>query len=67
MWSGVMKQERVAKVRLKKTAEPQEVEEVVVEDSDTGLLTDIDDLLDEIEAVLEDQSMLVEFRQRSGQ
>jgi hypothetical protein len=38
-----------------------------VEDGDTALLTDIDDLLDEIDAVLEDQSILVEYRQRSGQ
>ena len=60
-------QERVTKVRPKKTAAPQEVEEVAVEDSDTGLLTDIDELLDEIDAVLEDQSTLVNFRQRSGQ
>ena len=62
-----MKQERVTRVRPKKPANPPEVEEVVVEDSDTALLTDIDDLLDEIDAVLEDQSTLVEFRQRSGQ
>jgi hypothetical protein len=62
-----MKQERVTKVRLEKTAEPQEVEEIAVEDSDTGLLSDIDELLDEIDSVLEDQSILVEFRQRSGQ
>jgi len=60
-------QERVTRVRPKKPAAPQEVEEVVVEDGDTALLTDIDDLLDEIDAVLEDQSTLVEFRQRSGQ
>jgi len=62
-----MKQERVRRVPPKKAAEPQEVEEVVVEDSDTSFLTDIDDLLDEIDSVLEDQSMLVAFRQRSGQ
>ena len=60
-------QERVTKVRPKKKADPQEVEEVVVDDTDTGLLTDIDELLDEIDAVLEDQSTLVNFRQRSGQ
>ncbi len=60
-------QERVTKVRPRRTADPQEVEEVVVDDSDTGLLTDIDELLDEIDAVLEDQSTLVNFRQRSGQ
>ena len=62
-----MMQERVTRVRPKKPASPQAVEEVVVEDNDTGLLTDIDDLLDEIDAVLEDQSILVEFRQRPGQ
>ncbi len=62
-----MKQERVNRARPKKTADPQEVEEVVVEEADTALLADIDDLLDEIDAVLEDQSMLVDFRQRSGQ
>ncbi len=61
-----MKQERVTRVRPKKT-EPEELEEVVVEDSETALLSDIDELLDEIDAVLEDQSMLVNFRQRSGQ
>ena len=60
-------QERVTKVRPKKTAPPQEVDEVVVDDSDSDLLTDIDELLDEIDAVLEDQSTLVNFRQRSGQ
>lgn len=62
-----MKQERVTRARPKKTADPQAGEEVVVEDADTALLTDIDDLLDEIDAVLEDQSILVDFRQRSGQ
>ncbi len=62
-----MMQERVTRVRPKKPASPQEVEEVAVEDGDTAFLTDIDDLLDEIDAVLEDQSTLVEFRQRSGQ
>jgi hypothetical protein len=62
-----MMQERVTRVRPKKPAGRQEVEEVVVEDGDPALLTDIDDLLDEIDAVLEDQSTLVEFRQRSGQ
>ena len=62
-----MKQERMTRVPSKKTAAPQEVEEVVVEEGDTALLTDIDELLDEIDAVLEDQSILVDFRQRSGQ
>lgn len=60
-------QERVTRVRPKKTADPQEVGDVLVEDGDTALLTDIDELLDEIDAVLEDQSTLVNFRQRSGE
>jgi hypothetical protein len=61
-----MKQERVTRVRPQKT-NPEELDEVIGEDGETALLTDIDELLDEIDAVLEDQSMLVNFRQRSGQ
>ena len=60
-------QERVTKVRPKEAAAPQAVEEIVVDENDSDLLTDIDELLDEIDAVLEDQSTLVNFRQRSGQ
>ncbi len=62
-----MKQERITRVPAKRTGEPQEIEEVAVEDVDASLLTDIDELLDEIDAVLEDQSVLVGYRQRSGQ
>ncbi|HKN89313.1 MAG TPA: ubiquitin-like protein Pup [Acidimicrobiia bacterium] len=62
-----MKQERVERVRPRKTRAPEVVEEVVVEEPDAGLLSDVDELLDEIDAVLEDQSMLFEFRQRPGQ
>jgi hypothetical protein len=62
-----MKQERVARARPNQAAAPQAVEEIVVEDSEADLLTDIDELLDEIDAVLEEQSVLVNFRQRSGQ
>lgn len=61
-----MKQERVIRARPTKSADPVK-EHVVAEDVDTALLSDIDELLDEIDAVLEDQSMLVNFRQRSGQ
>jgi Pup-like protein len=61
-----MKQERVTRPRPSKTAPPA-VEEIVVDETDAALLSDIDDLLDEIDSVLEDQSMLVNFRQRSGQ
>jgi hypothetical protein len=62
-----MKQERVQRVRPKTDREPQVEGEIVVESADDPLLTGIEDLLDEIDAVLEDQSMLVNFRQRSGQ
>jgi hypothetical protein len=61
-----MKQERVP-VRPKRTPNPEVVEEIACEDADAGLLNDIDELLDEIDAVLEDQSVLVNFRQRSGE
>ncbi|HEV3365554.1 MAG TPA: ubiquitin-like protein Pup [Acidimicrobiia bacterium] len=62
-----MTQERVTRVRPTETAGPPVAEEVMVEEADAGVLSDIDELLDEIDAVLEDQSMLVNFRQRSGQ
>ena len=62
-----MKQERVVRVAPKKAPNPEVVEEIVVEEGDTALLSDIDELLDEIDAVLEDQAMLTEYRQRSGQ
>jgi hypothetical protein len=62
-----MKQERVKRARPKQAARPPEVEEAVVEEGDTTLLDNVDELLDEIDAVLEDQSILVDFRQRSGE
>jgi hypothetical protein len=62
-----MKQERVAPARRKKTEDPEVDEEISVEDPGAGLLTEIDDLLDEIDAVLEDQATLIKYRQRSGQ
>ncbi len=62
-----MKQERVRPARSNSTAETSEIEEIVVEETDAGLLNDIDELLDEIDAVLEEQSVLVNYRQRSGQ
>jgi hypothetical protein len=61
-----MKQERVERAR-RRSKEPEVVEEVAVEEPEGDLLTDIDELLDEIDAVLEDQAVLVAFRQRSGQ
>lgn len=62
-----MKRERVAPARPRKSRDADVVEEIVVEEADADLLSDIDELLDEIDAVLEDQSLLIGFRQRSGQ
>src|SRR5438067_7415798 len=64
-WS--MKQRRIEPARRTKARDPDVVEDVVADEPDAGLLADIDDLLDEIDAVLEDQAMLAEFRQRPGQ
>jgi hypothetical protein len=63
-----MKRARVQPSPAKKTrdSETVEVEDAVVE-PDADLLNDIDELLDEIDSVLEDQAVLVAFRQRSGQ
>jgi hypothetical protein len=60
-----MKQQRVKPPR-RKTA-PEVVEELDIEEPDADLLSDIDELLDEIDAVLEDQAVLAAYRQRSGQ
>jgi len=62
-----MKQERVQPVRRTKPRPAEAVDDVGIEEPDADLLTGIDELLDEIDAVLEDQAMLTEFRQRSGQ
>ena len=62
-----MKQERTTRARPKTTESPPVAEEIVADDTDSDLLTDIDELLDEIDAVLEDQAALTNFRQRSGQ
>jgi hypothetical protein len=62
-----MKQERVIPARPTRTAEPPQVDELRPEEADAELLSDIDELLDEIDAVLEEQAVLVNFRQRSGE
>jgi len=62
-----MKRERIQPVRRTKTRTAEAVEDIAVDEPDAGLLNDVDELLDEIDAVLEDQMMLTEFRQRSGQ
>jgi glycosyltransferase A (GT-A) superfamily protein (DUF2064 family) len=62
-----MKQERMERSSVKPAREAEAVEDIAVEEPDAELLNDIDDLLDEIDAVLEDQAVLMAFRQRSGQ
>jgi hypothetical protein len=62
-----MKQERVEPSRRTRIKDPEVAADPLVEEPDAGLLADIDDLLDEIDAVLEDQSALIDYRQRSGQ
>jgi Pup-like protein len=62
-----MKQERIQRGRRSETRSSDVVEDMSVAEPDAALLTDVDALLDEIDSVLEDQSMLANFRQRSGQ
>lgn len=58
-----------------KTLPPQEAEEMAAADAERAAaekstsetIEDIDDLLADIDAVLEEQSVLVNFRQRGGQ
>ena len=63
-----MKKERIHRVPRQET-EPEVVEDVPTPEVavDADLLTDVDALLDEIDSLLEDQSVLCGFRQRSGQ
>lgn len=58
-----MNRERVAPARARKSEDA----ETALAEPDADLLSDIDGLLDEIDAVLEEQSVLTRFRQRSGQ
>jgi hypothetical protein len=62
-----MKQERVVRARPKKSASVEAADDIAVDDRDADLLSDIDELLDEIDSVLEDQLVLTSYRQRSGQ
>lgn len=62
-----MQRERVAPAPPRKSEDTDVVEEMAVAETDADLLTDIDGLLDEIDAVLEEQSVLIGFRQRPGQ
>jgi hypothetical protein len=62
-----MKQQRAEPTRQKKPENAEAVGDLVVDQPDADLLSDIDDLLDEIDAVLEDQAVLLAYRQRPGQ
>ena len=62
-----MKQERIPRTRPDRARPGEVAHDIAVDEPDAALLTDVDELLDEIDAVLEDQTMLTNFRQRSGQ
>ena len=51
--------------RVERDAEPVAVDAGT--DAPAVTIEDIDDLLEEIDALLEDQAVLTNFRQRSGQ
>ncbi|HVW32215.1 MAG TPA: hypothetical protein VHL53_06730 [Acidimicrobiia bacterium] len=61
-----MKQERIKRTPPSEQSRP-EVQGLPPQDDDTELLSDVGELLDEIDSLLEDQSVLCNFRQRSGQ
>jgi transposase len=56
-----------APVRRRKQETPDEVETVPAGGGGEDLIEDIDDLLDEIDSILEEQAVLTNYRQRSGQ
>lgn len=56
-----------ARIRPRPQERPAEEERAELHATAETVLDDVDDLLDEIDAVLEDQAVLTNFRQRSGQ
>ena len=54
-------------VRRPEQTEAQEVEAQPAGGGGEHLIDDIDDLLDEIDSILEEQAVLTNYRQRSGQ
>lgn len=55
-------------VRRREQDTPDQVDEVVpAAGGGEDLIEDIDDLLDEIDSILEEQAVLTDYRQRSGQ
>jgi Pup-like protein len=57
-----------APVRRREHETPEQVDETVpTAGGAEDLIEDIDDLLDEIDSILEEQAVLTNYRQRSGQ
>jgi transposase len=54
-------------VRRREQETPDEVEAVPATGGGEDLIEDIDELLDEIDSILEEQAVLTNYRQRSGQ
>lgn len=53
--------------RRREQETPDEIEAVPASGGGEDLIEDIDDLLDEIDSILEEQAVLTNYRQRSGQ
>ena len=54
-------------VRRREQESPDEIDAVPAAGGGEDLIEDIDDLLDEIDSILEEQAVLTNYRQRSGQ
>ena len=54
-------------VRRREQETPDEIEAGPATGGAQDLIEDIDDLLDEIDSILEEQAVLTNYRQRSGQ
>jgi hypothetical protein len=54
-------------VRRRERETSDEIETVPAAGGGQDLIEDIDDLLDEIDTILEEQAVLTNYRQRSGQ
>jgi hypothetical protein len=54
-------------VRRREQETPDELETVAAAGGAEDLIEDIDELLDEIDSILEEQAVLTNYRQRSGQ
>ena len=53
--------------RRREQETPDEIKAVPASGGAEDLIEDIDDLLDEIDSILEEQAVLTNYRQRSGQ